>query len=151
MAFHTNTTAQQWASLPLAVHYGLLWTRRKIGKMGCNGGTSYIMVPTHLHKKDRLLLYLHHFSLLAANFLHTYIMHVWIAYRSEFPILYFSLSSQYILNSKLLNHIFVVFSFNCLSPKARQLHKKLWEKLQRWEHLHFLYFTNFSNRKPNLY
>lgn len=42
----------------------------------------------------------------------------------------FSLSSQYILKSNLLNHIFVVFLFCCLSAKARQLYEKFVRKAQ---------------------
>lgn len=42
----------------------------------------------------------------------------------------FSLSSQYILKSNLLNHIFVVFPFCCLSAKARQLYEKFVRKAQ---------------------
>lgn len=83
----TTKTAQQRAvSLLLAVHCGLLWTRRKINKTGCNGGTSYIIVTTHVHKKRQIASLPSSFILLAANFLHTYIMHAWvITYRSYFP------------------------------------------------------------------
>lgn len=42
----------------------------------------------------------------------------------------FSLCSQYILKSNLLNHIFVGSLFYCLSSKARQLYEKLVRKAQ---------------------
>lgn len=122
-----NFSSQGWPSIALQLHgneypcpqqdtmdsYG---QGAKTGKTGCSGGTSYSHMSAQ-KRTDCFSTFTVSFCQLQISYTHTLCMpelHTGVISHSAF-----SLCSQYILKSNLLNHIFVGSLFYCLSSKAR--------------------------------